>query len=178
MNYNYVSILFATIGLILYILTLYKISVFNNGVKHKEDDITRLISERYNLEMEKFFETRLDELCKIAVERSSSIINKHSETRLKDLSVDLDSIRNDFLKTIDSDIKEGICSISSEIRKPVQKQGSRCLNKINAEEDRINSKFIELDGKIKRRLPIVNERLDILDSKIDKIEKFIRELKQ
>jgi len=168
---------FAAMGLLLYISTLYKISVFNNGIRHKEDDITSAIVEKYNLRMVELFEIKFDELCKKAFDNSSLVINKYSETNLNNVRGDLVSIRNDFLKTINSDIKNGICSISSEIRKPVQKQGSKCLNKINSEEDRINSKFVELNGKIKRQLPIVNERLDIIDSKIDKLENRIGELK-
>lgn len=152
-------LVFTLFGALCFLLASYKIGNMSDSIDIK---VGRAVSQKSreieNLTAEtKALKSMLDDM----EDSITTAINALSQQEA-DLRAKLDSLKKD----IEAEAKK----TTRDIKKPIQRQGSKCLNKISTEEEKIEQKFIEVQGKIKRQLPVVNERLNALEERVNELE--------
>lgn len=147
------------IAILFYIVILQdsRISDLDNRLNDKE------LSEYYKKSIENIRqnEKELSSNIKYLKSNSESIENKINEI-INTIYLEKERIINSYDARFNKMVESSISKIIS--------QGSKCVNKVGNESKILDSKIIETQGKMKRQLPIINERIKILEYRLNEIE--------
>ena len=134
----------------------------DNTLLYEFNETKDLIDEYHRTQVKHSIDVK--ELMKqVNIEKSfcNSVVN-NMDKQINELNMLLIDVPEHVRTYIDNYVDISIRQVIS--------QGSKCSTKISRKEETFEEKVIQAHGKIKRELPVIKERLTILEDKICKLE--------